>query len=118
MIGFMYPAIKAAPVSLDIQAKDIAVFALRGGPQITVKKVILTLQQYYYYRYLYYADINAKPGGRGTPGICGAFDLYCPPHPSGICLRIWVPGWERLVFMRGGMGPSHIVPCARLWRPS
>ena len=20
-------------------------------------------------------------GGGGTPGICGAFDLYCPPHP-------------------------------------
>ena len=51
VIGFMNPAMKA-PASLDIQAKDIAVFALRGGPQITVKKVILTLQQYYYDQYL------------------------------------------------------------------
>ena len=50
----------------------------------------------------------------GTPGICGAFDLYCLPHPSsGIWLRIWVPGSGRLLFLHGGMGPSH-VPCARL----
>ena len=36
MIGFMNPAMEA-PVNLDIQAKDIAVFALRDGPQIIVK---------------------------------------------------------------------------------
>ena len=27
-----------------------------------------------------YACINVKAEG-GTPGICGAFDLYCLPHP-------------------------------------
>ena len=32
-----------------------------------------------------YASINVKPeggggGGVGTPGICGAFDLYFLPH--------------------------------------
>lgn len=26
------------------------------------------------------ASINVKPE-RGTPGICGAFDLCCLPHP-------------------------------------
>ena len=26
------------------------------------------------------ASINVKPEG-GTPGRCGAFDLYCLPHP-------------------------------------
>ena len=29
---------------------------------------------------LCYAPINVKPEG-GTPGICGAFDLFCLPHP-------------------------------------
>ena len=31
-----------------------------------------------------YASSNVKPegGGGGTPGICGAFDLYCLPHPQ------------------------------------
>ena len=43
MIGLMNPAIKE-PVSLGIQTKDIAVFAPRDGPQITVKRVILTFQ--------------------------------------------------------------------------
>ena len=31
-----------------------------------------------------YAPTNVKPeggGGGGTPGICGAFDLFCLPHP-------------------------------------
>ena len=28
-----------------------------------------------------YACIHVKPEGEGTPGICGAFDLYCLPHP-------------------------------------
>ena len=31
-----------------------------------------------------YASINVKPeggGGGGAVGICGAFDLYCLPHP-------------------------------------
>ena len=27
-----------------------------------------------------YAPINVKPEG-GTPGICGAFDLFCLPNP-------------------------------------
>ena len=27
------------------------------------------------------ASINVKPEGGGTPGKCGAFDLYCLPHP-------------------------------------
>ena len=27
------------------------------------------------------APINVKPEGGGTPGICGAFDLFCLPHP-------------------------------------
>ena len=71
MIGFMYPAIKA-PVSLDIQAKDIAVFALRGGPQITVKKVILTLQRYgTTTTNTCNADINVKPGGGGLREYVG-----------------------------------------------
>jgi len=31
----------------------------------------------------HYASINAKPEwGGGTMGICGAFDLYCLPHPQ------------------------------------
>ena len=29
---------------------------------------------------LYNASINVKPEG-GTPGRCGAFELYCLPHP-------------------------------------
>ena len=33
-----------------------------------------------------------------------------PSPPSGIWLRIWVPGWGRLLFLRGRIGPSHIVP--------
>ena len=56
-----------------------------------------------------------SPGGGGGAGICGAFDLYCHPHPREFDgLRIWVPGWGRLLFLHGGMGPSHIVPCVRL----
>ena len=38
-----------------------------------------------------------------------------PSPPSGIWLRIWAPGWGCLLFLHGGMGPSHIVPCAPLW---
>ena len=25
--------------------------------------------------------LSPRGGGGGTPGICGAFDLYCLPHP-------------------------------------
>ena len=61
------------------------------------------------------ASINIKPEGGGGGGgqMWGIWPLL-PSPPTGIWLRICVPGWGRLLFLRGGMGPSHIVPCARL----
>ena len=56
-----------------------------------------------------YASINVKPEG-GDPGHMWGIWPLLPSPPSGIWLRIWVPGWERLLFLHGGMGPSHIVP--------
>ena len=32
-------------------------------------------------RHATFAPINVKPEVGGTPGICGAFDLFCLPHP-------------------------------------
>ena len=40
---------------------------------------------------------------------------YIAFHILGIRLRIWVPGWGRLLFLYGGMGASHIIPCAHLY---
>ena len=38
-----------------------------------------------------------------------------PSTPSGIWVRNWVPGWGRLLFYIGGIGPpGNIVPNARL----
>ena len=38
----------------------------------------------YMFSFFHYACINVKTegGGGGNPGICGAFDLYCLPHPQ------------------------------------
>ena len=58
-----------------------------------------------------------SPRGGGDPGhIRGIWPLL-PSPPSGIWLRIWVPGWGRLLFLHGGMRPSHVVPCHVPWFP-
>ena len=52
-------------------------------------------------------------GGGGRQHMWGIWPLLSSP-PSGIWLRTWVPRWGRLLFLRGGMGSSHVVACARL----
>ena len=60
------------------------------------------------------ASINVKPEEGGDPGHMWGIWPLLPSPPSGIWLRIWAPGWGCLLFLHGGMGPSPIVPCARL----
>ena len=49
-------------------------------------------------------------GGGETPGISGAFDLYCLlPLTKNLGPRVWT-----FAFCRRGMGPRHIRTCARL----
>ena len=36
-----------------------------------------------------------RPWGRETPGICGAFDLYCLPHPQEFDLESGSQGGDR-----------------------
>ena len=50
----------------------------------------------------------------GDPGHMWGIWPLLPSPPSEIWLRIWAPGWGRLLFLHGRMGPSHIVPCVRL----
>ena len=70
-----------------------------------------------------YASINVKPErGVGEPRAYAGISPLLPSPPSGNWLRIWVLGWVHLLFLPGGIGPSHIVPCAslcavRLWKP-
>ena len=49
-----------------------------------------------------------------TPGICGAFDLCCVPHPWEFDLESRSQGGDICFFLRGGIGLSHIIPCAHL----
>lgn len=51
----------------------------------------------------FYASISVRP-----KGMCGAFDLYRLPHPWELGPRVDV------CFLRGGVGPSHSVPCTNL----
>ena len=55
-----------------------------------------------------------SPRGGGALGHMWGTWLLLPSQPSGIWLGIWVPGWGRLLLLRGGMGPRHTVPCACL----
>ena len=55
------------------------------------------------------------PRGGGTPGICGAFDLCCLPHPWEFDWHLWVPGWGRLLFCMEEWDQvilSHVLVCA------
>ena len=47
------------------------------------------------------APINVKPEG-GTPGICGAFDLFCLPHPREFDLESGPQGGESLISVAQG----------------
>ena len=68
------------------------------------------------------ACINVdSEGGGGTPGICGAFDLCCLPHPWEFDWHLWVPGWGRLLFCMEEWDQvilSHVLVCALKHRPS
>ena len=48
-----------------------------------------------------------SPSG-GTPGICGAFDLFCLPHPREFDLESGPQGGDVCFFLRGGLVPSHV----------
>ena len=59
---------------------------------------------------------------RGDLGHMWGIWPLLPFPPLGIWLRIWIPGWGHLLFLCRGIGPSHIIPCARLcaarlWKP-
>ena len=58
-----------------------------------------------------YASINVTPERGGDPGHMWGIWPLLPSPPSGIWLKIWVPGWWRSLFLHGGMKPSHVVPC-------
>ena len=61
-------------------------------------------------------NLNAimhRPLGVGDPRHMWGFWPLLPSPPSGIWLRISVSGWERLLFLHGGMRPSHVVPPTR-----
>ena len=61
------------------------------------------------------ASVNVKSGGGGgTPGICGTFDLYCPFPTLGNLTKNLGPRVGTFAFLRGGIGPSHIIPNACL----
>ena len=55
-----------------------------------------------------------SPRGGGALGHMWGTWLLLPSPTSGIWLGIWVPGWERLLLLRGGMGPRYVVPRACL----
>ena len=74
---------------MDVQSTACAIefapkifFGGRGRPSFEIDGISLRLD--YLTRTLVNLDsnapINVKPEG-GTPGICGAFDLFCLPHP-------------------------------------
>ena len=44
----------------------------------------------------------------GTPGICGAFDLFCLPHPREFDLESGPQGGDVCFFLRGGLVASHV----------
>ena len=51
--------------------------------------------------------------GGGEAAICGALHLCCFPHPRNLTENR-DPRVGTFGFLHGRMGPSHIVPCARL----
>ena len=59
-------------------------------------------------------SINVKPegGGGGTPGICGAFDLYCLPHPREFDLESGPQGGDVCFFARRYGIKSHRPMCS------
>ena len=63
------------------------------------------------------ASINVKPDGGGGGGGPRAYlgHLTSIAFPTfGNLTKNLGPGVGTFAFLRGGMGPSHIVPCARL----
>ena len=43
-----------------------------------------------------------------APGICGAFDLFCLPHPREFDLESGPQGGDVCFFWRRGLVPSHV----------
>ena len=56
-----------------------------------------------------------SPNGEGDPGHMWGMTSIAFPTLRNLTKNLTVPGWERLLFLHGGMGPSHIVQCARLY---
>ena len=52
-------------------------------------------------------------GGGGTPGICGAFDLYCLPLPREFDLESGPQGGDVYFFFarRNGIKSHHVLVC-------
>ena len=73
------------PQRTDLKHKMIAASHSRGRIRSEEGLALETsaLESPYGDQFIFsYASINVNPeGGGGTPGICGAFDLYCLPHP-------------------------------------
>lgn len=63
---------------------------------------------------VYLLMLSPSGGGGGDPGYMWGNWPLLPFPPSGIWLRTWVPRVGASAFLRGGIGPRHIVPCARL----
>ena len=59
--------------------------------------------------------LSPRGGGGGTPGICGAFDLYCLPHPREFDLESRHQGGDVCFFCTEEWDQdtsSHVLACA------
>ena len=63
------------------------------------------------YSWIMHVSMLSPRGGGDSGQMWGIWPLL-PSPPSGIWLRISVPGWGRLLFLHGGMRPSHVIPRA------
>ena len=54
------------------------------------------------------APINVKPEGGEPRGICGAFDLFCLPHPREFDLESGPQGGDVCFFLQAGLVASHV----------
>ena len=64
-------------------------------------------------------SVNVKPegGGGGGAGICGAFDLYCLPHPHKFDYESGPQGGDICLFVQRNGTKSHRPMCSSVQQP-
>ena len=70
--------------------------------------------------YCYIMHVSMLSPRRGTPGVCGAFDLYCLPHPRELTNNLGPRVGTFVFFARRNKTKSHHPMCSsvrRRWFP-